>query len=59
MSSQVVDHLGRPRVAVTGIGLKTPAGTDVATFWDTVLAGRPTAGRLPDAGLGPPVRGTL
>jgi 3-oxoacyl-[acyl-carrier-protein] synthase II len=31
------------RVAVTGIGVKTPAGTDVATYWDTLLAGRGTA----------------
>ena len=46
MSEQAVDHLGRPRVAVTGIGVKTPAGTDVATFWETVLAGRPTAGPI-------------
>jgi 3-oxoacyl-[acyl-carrier-protein] synthase II len=40
------DHRGRPRVAVTGVGVKTPAGCDVATFWDNVLAGRPTAGPI-------------
>ena len=39
-SGSMVDHRGRPRVAVTGLGLKTPAGNDVATFWETVLAGR-------------------
>jgi len=41
-----LDRLGRSRVAVTGIGVKTPAGCDVATFWETVLAGRPTAGPI-------------
>ena len=33
-----LDARGRPRVAVTGIGVKTPAGTDVATMWSTVRA---------------------
>ncbi|HEX2700912.1 MAG TPA: beta-ketoacyl-ACP synthase II [Acidimicrobiales bacterium] len=37
------DHRGRPRVAVTGLGVKTPAGSDLATFWSTLLEGRPTA----------------
>ena len=31
-----LDARGRPRVAVTGIGVKTPAGTDVDTMWSTV-----------------------
>ncbi len=44
--SAFLDHRGRPRVVVTGIGVKTPAGTDVATFWETVLAGRGTAARI-------------
>jgi len=39
----LTDHRGRPRVAVTGMGVKTPAGLDVDTFWETVKAGRPTA----------------
>ncbi|MDP9071695.1 MAG: beta-ketoacyl-ACP synthase II [Actinomycetota bacterium] len=34
---------GRHRVAVTGIGVKTPAGNDVATFWSTVVEARPAA----------------
>ena len=38
-----VDHLGRPRVAITGLGVKTPAGNDVASFWETLLAGRSMA----------------
>jgi 3-oxoacyl-[acyl-carrier-protein] synthase II len=41
--SEMLDHRGRPRVAVTGLGLKTPAGCDLESFWETVLAGRPTA----------------
>jgi 3-oxoacyl-[acyl-carrier-protein] synthase II len=41
-----LDHRGRPRVAVTGIGVKTPAGTDLAAMWETVRAGRSTAGRI-------------
>ncbi len=37
------DSRGRQRVAVTGIGVKTPAGTDVETFWARLLSGRSTA----------------
>jgi 3-oxoacyl-[acyl-carrier-protein] synthase II len=33
----------RRRVVVTGIGLRTPAGHDRETFWDTILAGRSMA----------------
>ncbi len=40
------DGRGRPRVVVTGIGLKTPAGHDLASFWATVCEGRPTAARV-------------
>ena len=34
------DHLGRPIVAVTGIGLVTPLGFGVADNWAALLAGR-------------------
>ena len=34
------DHLGRPRIAVTGIGLVTALGRDLATSWAALLAGR-------------------
>jgi len=44
--SQSSDSKSRPRVAVTGMGVKTPAGTDVATFWDAVLGARPAAAPL-------------
>ncbi|MEU7584017.1 beta-ketoacyl-[acyl-carrier-protein] synthase family protein [Streptomyces sp. NPDC041068] len=43
---QLLDHLGRRRVVVTGIGVTTPAGCDLSTFTDTVMAGRPTAGPI-------------
>jgi 3-oxoacyl-[acyl-carrier-protein] synthase II len=33
----------RTRVAITGLGVKTPAGCDVDTFWSTLQAGRSTA----------------
>lgn len=43
MSDPARDHLGRPRVAVTGIGVKAPAGNDIASFWATVRAGKSMA----------------
>lgn len=33
----------RTRVAVTGMGVKTPAGNDLVTFWDTLVSARPVA----------------
>ena len=44
--ASLVDHRGRPRVAVTGMGVKTPAGTDLDSFWATLRAGRATAGPI-------------
>jgi 3-oxoacyl-[acyl-carrier-protein] synthase II len=43
LRSGAVDHRGRVRVAITGLGVKTPAGTDLATFWSALAAGRSTA----------------
>ena len=40
------DVPGRHRVAVTGLGVKTPAGSDVETFWTTLVEGRPQAGPI-------------
>src|SRR6478736_8238539 len=40
MSNQFLDHRGRPRIAVTGLGAKTPAGTDVEGMWSTIRAGK-------------------
>ncbi|MDQ3898755.1 MAG: beta-ketoacyl-[acyl-carrier-protein] synthase II, partial [Actinomycetota bacterium] len=36
-------HIERQRVAITGMGVKTPAGCDLDTFWETLKAGRSTA----------------
>ncbi len=38
-----VDHRGRPRVVVTGLGVKTPAGLTVDDLWDGLLAARSAA----------------
>ncbi len=38
-----LDHRGRVRVAVTGLGVKTGAGTDVESFWSALVAGKSTA----------------
>jgi len=39
----LVDAHGRPRVVVTGMGVKTPAGVTVESLWEAVRAGRGTA----------------
>jgi 3-oxoacyl-[acyl-carrier-protein] synthase II len=44
--STTLDHRGRTRVAVTGIGVKTPAGTDTETFWRSLADGRSAAATL-------------
>jgi 3-oxoacyl-[acyl-carrier-protein] synthase II len=44
--STAQDHRGRTRVAVTGVGVKTPAGTDIDGFWATLTSGRSAAARL-------------
>ena len=38
-----LDHRGRPRVVVTGVGLQTPAGATLESVWSTLLAGRSVA----------------
>jgi 3-oxoacyl-[acyl-carrier-protein] synthase II len=43
MSQEFLDHRGRPRIAVTGLGVKTPGGTDVASLWSNIRAGKPMA----------------
>jgi 3-oxoacyl-[acyl-carrier-protein] synthase II len=40
------DAHGRTRVAVTGLGVKNPAGSDLTTFWQTLTAGKSTAGTI-------------
>jgi 3-oxoacyl-[acyl-carrier-protein] synthase II len=41
--SDHLDHRGRPRVVVTGVGLQTPAGAGLDAVWSTLLAGRSVA----------------
>jgi 3-oxoacyl-[acyl-carrier-protein] synthase II len=43
---QPTDHRGRPRVAITGLGVKAPGGTDVETLWERLASGRSAAARL-------------
>jgi 3-oxoacyl-[acyl-carrier-protein] synthase II len=38
--------LPRRRVAVTGLGVKAPAGTDLESYWAAVKEGRPSAGPI-------------
>jgi len=45
-TSEATDARGRIRVAVTGLGVKTPAGTDLDTFWARLLSGRSTAAAI-------------
>ncbi|MBZ4321059.1 beta-ketoacyl-[acyl-carrier-protein] synthase family protein [Streptomyces huiliensis] len=42
----LVDHRGRPRVAVTGVGLVTPAGDEPDAFWRQLVSGESTAREL-------------
>ncbi|MBM3675828.1 MAG: beta-ketoacyl-ACP synthase II [Actinobacteria bacterium] len=44
--SDAVDERGRPRVVVTGLGVKVPAGSTVAEAWAVLLAGRSVAGPI-------------
>jgi 3-oxoacyl-[acyl-carrier-protein] synthase II len=37
---------GRRRVVITGMGVVTPVGNDVPTFWQSLLAGKSGAARL-------------
>jgi 3-oxoacyl-[acyl-carrier-protein] synthase II len=41
-----LDQRGRPRVVVTGVGVKTPAGNDVKSLWEQLCAGRASARRI-------------
>lgn len=41
-----LDHRGRHRVAVTGLGVKVPGALGAAAFWDRLLAGASAAAPL-------------
>ncbi|MFI7134483.1 beta-ketoacyl-[acyl-carrier-protein] synthase family protein [Nonomuraea sp. NPDC050153] len=42
----------RVRVAVTGLGVRTPAGNQIKEFWETVVAGRSCARTITSPGFG-------
>jgi 3-oxoacyl-[acyl-carrier-protein] synthase II len=46
MSDELLDHAGRPRVAITGLGVKAPGGNDVDTFGATLMAAQSVAGPI-------------
>ena len=43
MSNELLDHRGRPRVVVTGMGIKCPAGTTLDSAWATMRVGKSMA----------------
>ena len=62
MSSALLDHAGRPVVAVTGLGLVTPLGFGVADNWAALLAGKSGIRRItrfPTAHLRTTIAGTV
>jgi len=44
--TETADHRGRPRVAVTGMGVKAPTGLTVDALWDGLMAARSAAGPI-------------
>ena len=48
-----LDHRGRPRVAVTGVGLHTPAGVGLEPNWAAMLAGASAARTVTSFDVGP------
>lgn len=43
---EFVDHRGRPRVVITGMGALTPMGNTVADSWESALTGRSGVARI-------------
>ena len=46
MTPAITDERGRPRVAITGMGVKAPGGLTVEALWDRVYAADPAAAPL-------------
>src|ERR671932_2341258 len=46
MSAPGGDPGARRRVAVTGVGVNAPAGTELESFWKNLLDGKPCAGPI-------------
>ena len=46
ISAEYTDHLGRPRVVITGMGAITPLGHDLPTTWENLLEGKSGAGPI-------------
>ncbi len=44
--TRLMDHKGRPRVVVTGMGAVTPCGLDLASTWESVLLGKTGVGPI-------------
>jgi 3-oxoacyl-[acyl-carrier-protein] synthase II len=49
--------VSRARVAVTGMGVKTPAGTDLDSYWSNLVAGRTMVGPITGFETPPPLVG--
>lgn len=45
-SDQYYDNNGRPRVVITGMGVVSPVGNNVESFWDAIVSGRHGIERL-------------
>jgi len=44
--TSALDHRGRPRVAVTGMGVKAPTGLTLDALWDGLVSATPAAGPI-------------
>ncbi|MCB9645483.1 MAG: beta-ketoacyl-ACP synthase II [Deltaproteobacteria bacterium] len=49
----MVDHRGRPRVVITGMGLVTPCGTGLEKSWSSIIEGKSGIGPITHFDAGP------
>ena len=62
MSTQYTDHLGRPVIAVTGMGVVTSLGKGKKANWEALTAGKSgirKITRFPTDGLNTVIAGTV